>query len=173
MKSSKKGHFKQKVHDLLKDSSLQAIFIYGDLIDETLYQKFEEVCQQKEIFVSNVIFNNETGSVVAVNDYNHFAEKVLQEGAETVVRPDSNKFNLFGNFQKSSFKKLISEKKESSMKGEEKEAEHLVLNAAKHVYIGKETEGLVLKHPLFPTIFNKFLKDEHLVKYAKYYFQPK
>ena len=158
--------FNKKVHDLLKDSHLQTIFIYGDFLDKNLYQKLENVCSQKQIFVSSVHFNDETGTVVAVNDYNRFAEEMLQEGEDDVVRPDNNKVNLFRNLQKNTFKRWRQGKPSLD------ESSQIVLNAAKNVYIGKSQaeEGLMLKQPLFPTIFHKFFKSEHHRLYTKFYF---
>jgi len=160
-----------KVHELLKDSALQAIFIYGEPLNTDLYNSLTDLCGEKQIFISKIYFNDETGCVLAVNDYNQYAQNILQEGQSKVVRPDCTKFNLFPQLHKNTFKTW---KQPNSLQTPEgfQESGEVVLNAAKNVYIRhfETSSELVLKHPLYPTIFNKFFKTQDQKNYLKYYF---
>jgi hypothetical protein len=165
---------RQKVHELLKDSALQAIFIYGEPINTDLYNSLTELCQEKQIFISNIYFNDETGCVLAVNDYNQFAKEILQDGESSVVRPDCKKFNLFSKLHKNTFKNWKQPTSVQTPEGFQEKGE-VVLNAAKNIYIShvENSSELMLKHPLYPTIFNKFFKGEDQKNYLEYYFTPK
>jgi len=135
-----------------------------------------ELCQQKQIFLSNIYFNDETGCVLAINDYNEFARNILEDGESKVVRPDCNDFNLLSKLHKNTFKKWKQRYSTTTQSPEGfEETGEVVLNASKNIYIGHtdQSSELVLKHPLYPTIFNKFYKKEDQKKYLKYYFQPK
>lgn len=173
-KGAKKSEYKKKVNDLLKDSELQAIFVYGEWIDSELYYNFRRLCEERQIFVSNIYFNDESGCVVAVNDYNAFAEEQLKGEDSNFEASNQRSVNLFGKLHKNTFKKWTRDILKPK-KGKIEEQEHIVLNAAKNLYIGhsEKSEGLLLKHPLYPTIFNKFFLAEDQKKYTKYYFKSK
>lgn len=148
--------------------------MYGEWIDSELYDKFRLMCQERQIFVSNIYFNDESGCVVAVNDYNSFAEEQLKSEDSDFVASNPRNVNLFGKLYKNTFKNW----KTGMLKPKQdklEENDHIVLNAAKNLYIGhsEKSEGLLLKHPLYPTIFNKFFLPEDQKKYTKYYFKSK
>lgn len=170
-----KLQIKEKLPDFLKEASLQAIFIYGDCLDVDSFKDFRAICKEKEIFLSIVHFNEETGSVIAVNDYNAFAQEILSKGNLNQMRPNQNRFNLFFKIQKNTKTNWKHAAKNLQKDEEALENEPILLNAAKSLYIAqtKRHGTLALKDPLYPTIFNGFFKESDKEKYMNCYFYPK
>ena len=165
---------KELLPDLLKDSSLQAIFIHGDCLEVEYYKEFKKICLEKQIFVSIIYFNDETGSVIAVNDFNSFAKQILSNGHLTEMLPNESRFNLFSKLQKNTSQNWKRESKNEIKNQPAPENDPVLLNAAKYLYIGKTKRfgTLDLKYPLYPTIFNNFLDNAHKTKYTNCYFTP-
>ena len=172
---------KNKIQDLLKASQLQAIFISGDWIDPLLFNEMKKECNKQEIFLSKLYFNDEAGCIVAVDDYNKFAYEILNTSIKNLNKNSKNEKkntqkNLFSWLYQYTYHSWKKFGKESSQKLKEFQEEHeIMMRSAKNLEIEfhQHPNDMLVKNPVYPTLFNRFWKIEHRRNYLNYFFDKK
>lgn len=173
--------------DLIENTRLQSIFIQGDWVDPEAFQLAHKACEDKEVFLSQLYYNEEAGCVVAVDDYNAFAKRILEANSDLQEEESSplpseqnpkrlKEKNLFGKIfgmTYKSWKKFGEQGKEVLTELQDKH--RISLGAAKRLKVVKgELKGeMVIRSPGYPTVLNGFLRDKDHQSFYNFFFDSK
>lgn len=162
------------MEELVGGSSLQALFMQGDCLEEEDFEAVQAFCASKEIFFSVISFNSESGALVASNDYESFARHLLSKDNFFKLPPGKAKPDLFADFQsaKPRFWKKPEPAPDFSREEEGPLPEGVSLNAAVEMFVDRHPlrQTLRLLSPLYPTAFNGFYNPADQARYFHYFF---
>lgn len=158
-----------------RDSRLRAIYLQGDSIDVEFYKFFKQYCTSRKMFLSILLFNNEAGSIVGMKDFDEFAEDFFRVQRFNLRVYDKIYFDLYQQFKKNT--KIEWTVTKTNPEPQKNIIDHgsyyLTPSRSLHIARTQFDQTLVLKDPLYPTVFNAFCDPHQKRLYMHCFFNHK